>query len=51
VGDALAAYYVANDLPADGGAADTVFHVRIGPFTVLLALVAAGWAVLRLVLH
>jgi hypothetical protein len=34
VGDALAAYYIAHQLPADGGAADPVFHVRIGPFTV-----------------
>ena len=36
VGDALAAYWVAHELPPDGGAADPVFHVRIGPFTVPL---------------
>ena len=36
VGDALAAYWVAHQLPADGGATDPVFHVRIGPFTVPL---------------
>ena len=36
VGDALAAYYVAHELPADGGATDPVFHVRIGPFSVPL---------------
>jgi len=36
VSDALAAYYIAHDLPADGGAADPVFHVRIGPFSVPL---------------
>lgn len=36
VGDALATYYVAHELPPDGGATDPVFHVRIGPFTVPL---------------
>lgn len=36
VGDALAAYYIAHDLPADGGATDPVFHVRIGPFSIPL---------------
>ena len=36
VGDALAAYYVAHELPADGGSTDPVFHVRIGPFSIPL---------------
>ena len=36
IGDALAAYWIAHELPPDGGATDRVFHVRIGPLTVPL---------------
>jgi len=36
VGDALAAHYVAHQLPADGGAMNPWLHVRIGPLTVRL---------------
>lgn len=36
VGDALAAHYVVHHLPADGGATNPWFRVRIGRFTVRL---------------
>jgi hypothetical protein len=34
IGEALREYYTAHGLPADGGASDPFFHVRLGPLTI-----------------
>jgi hypothetical protein len=36
IGEALREYYTSHDLPADGGATDNWFHVKLGPVTVPL---------------
>jgi hypothetical protein len=36
IADALTAYYTAHGLPADGGASDAFFHVKLGPITIPL---------------
>jgi hypothetical protein len=36
IGDALQDYYTAHGLPADGGASDKWFHVKLGPVSIPL---------------